>query len=221
MVKFLVAMKRTVAILSVLFCLGMQAQENETYVLRQAVSNRETIVYTRAIRYDNQKHLFHVQDFFENGRIQMDAFYNSFDKRVKEGYQCNYRSNTKEGPYTEWYRNGRMRFEGRFAQGRLNSASTAWYENGQKEAEETWLDGQLHGRVRYWSEKGDLQFDSTFRHGMNQHRRRVSYRYLSYLPKEYEADAVRTWPRVTSRELCNSGVLFVVPIMYGYHNTPA
>jgi predicted peptidase len=31
---------------------------------------------------------------------------------------------------------------------------------------------------------------------MNQHRRRVSYRYLSYLPKEYEADAVRTWPLV-------------------------
>jgi hypothetical protein len=65
MVKFLVAMKRTVAVLSVLFCLGVQAQEPETYVLHQAVSNRETIVYTRVIRYDDQKHLFHVQDFFE------------------------------------------------------------------------------------------------------------------------------------------------------------
>ena len=96
------AMKRTVAVLSMLFCLGrVQAQEPETYVLHQAVSNRETIVYTRVIRFDDQKHLFHVQDYSENGRIQMDAFYTSFDKRVKEGYQCNYRSNTKEGPYTE------------------------------------------------------------------------------------------------------------------------
>ncbi|MCK7491056.1 MAG: hypothetical protein MZW92_04255 [Comamonadaceae bacterium] len=126
----------------------------------------------------------------------MDAFYASFDKRVKEDYQCNYRSNTKEGPYTEWHRNGRMRFEGRFTRGRLNGASTDWYESGQKEAEQNWLDGQLHGRVRYWSEKGDLQFDSTFEHGMNQHRRNVSYRYLSYLPKDYEADAVRKWPLV-------------------------
>ncbi len=113
MVKFLITIKRTVAILSVVFCLGVKAQEPETYLLHQAVSNRETIVYTRVIRYDGQKHLSHVQDFFENGRIQMDAFYSSFDKRVKEGYQCNYRSNTKEGPYTEWYRNGQKRFEGR------------------------------------------------------------------------------------------------------------
>jgi hypothetical protein len=126
----------------------------------------------------------------------MDAFYTSFDKRVKEEYQCNYRSNTKEGPYTEWHRNGRMRFEGHFTRGRLDGASTAWYESGQKEGEENRLNGQLHGRVRYWSEKGDLQFDSTFEHGMNQPRRNVSYRYLSYLPKDYEADVVRKWPLV-------------------------
>lgn len=168
-------MKRTAAVLSMLFCLGrVRAQEPETYVSHQAVSNRETIVFTRVIRRDEQKHLFHVQDYSEKGRIQMDAFYSSFDKRVKEGYQCNYRSNTKEGPYTDWHRNGRMRFEGRFTRGRLNGASTALYQSGQKEAEENWLDGQMHGRVRYWSEKGNLQFDSTFGHGMNLHPRLVS-----------------------------------------------
>ena len=184
-------MKRTAAVLSMMFGLGRaQTQETETYVLHQAVSNRETIVYTLVIRFDDQKHLFHVQDYYEDGRIQMDAFYTSFDKRVKEEYQCNYRSNTKEGPYTEWHRNGRMRFEGHFTRGRLDGASTAWYQSGHKEGEENRLNGQLHGRVRYWSDKGDLQFDSTFEHGMNRHRRNVSYRYLSYLPKDYEADAV-------------------------------
>jgi poly(3-hydroxybutyrate) depolymerase len=89
-----------------------------------------------------------------------------------------------------------VRFEGHFTRGRLNGASTAWHENGKKEVEENRLDGQLHGRVRYWSEKGDLQFDSTFDYGMNQHRRNVSYRYLSYLPKDYEANAARKWPLV-------------------------
>ncbi len=191
------AMKHTLAVLSTLFCLGwVQEQEPGTYVLHKAVSNRETIVYTRVIRFDDQKHLFHVQDYFENGRIQMDAFYTSFDRRVKEEYQCNYRSNTKEGLYSEWHRNGRMAFQGHFTRGRLNGAGTAWYESGQKEAQENWLNGQLHGRVRYWSEKGDLQFESTFEHGMNQHRRNVSYRYVSYLPGDYEADAVRKWPLV-------------------------
>jgi pimeloyl-ACP methyl ester carboxylesterase len=190
-------MNRTAAVLSMLFCLGpVQVQEPETYVLHKAVSNRETIVYTRVIRFDNQKHLFHVQDYSENGRIQMDAFYSSFDKRVKEELQCNYRSNTKEGPYTEWHRNGRIGFEGRFSRGRLNGTSTTWYESGQKEAEQNWRNGQLHGRVRYWSEKGHLQFDSTFEHGMNRHRRNVSYPYLSYLPEGYDRDTARKWPLV-------------------------
>ena len=53
-----------------LFCLGpAHPQETETYLLHQAVSNREIIVYTRVIRFDNQKHLFHVQDYYEDGRI--------------------------------------------------------------------------------------------------------------------------------------------------------
>lgn len=186
-----------VAVLSMLSCIGrVQAQDPETYVLRQAVSNRDTIVYTRVIRFEDQKHLFHVQDYFDNGQIQMDAFYTSFDKRVKEEYQCNYRSNTKEGLYAEWFRSGRVKFEGHFTRGRLNGACTDWYESGRKEAEQHWLDGQLHGRVRYWSDSGDLQFESTFEHGMNQHRRNVRYRYLSYLPEGYEADTVRKWPLV-------------------------
>src|SRR5512136_2901196 len=85
-------MKRTAVVLSILFCLARgQAQETETYVLHQAVSNRVTIVYKRVIRFDNQKHLFHVQDYYEDGQVQMDAFYSSFDKKVKENYQCNYR----------------------------------------------------------------------------------------------------------------------------------
>jgi pimeloyl-ACP methyl ester carboxylesterase len=190
-------MKRTAAALSILFSLGCpQGQDIETYALHQVVSNRKTINYRRVIRFHDRTRLFHVQDYYEGGQIQMDAFYSSFDKTVKEEHQCNYRSNTKEGPYREWYRNGRMRFEGHFARGLLSGPSTAWYESGQKEAEENRLNGQLHGRVRYWSEKGDLQFDSTFVHGTNQHRRSVSYRYVSYLPKGYEADAVTKWPLV-------------------------
>jgi pimeloyl-ACP methyl ester carboxylesterase len=190
-------MTRTAAALAILLCLGRaQAQETETYLLRQAVSNRETIVYRRLIDFDSRRRLFHVRDYYENGRLQMDAFYSSFDKRVKEDYQCNYRSNTKEGPYTEWHPNGRTRFTGHFNRGLLNGVGTAFYESGQKESEENRLNGQLHGRVRYWSEKGDLQFESTFDHGMNQRRRNVSYRYLSYLPADYEADATRKWPLV-------------------------
>jgi pimeloyl-ACP methyl ester carboxylesterase len=190
-------MKHTTSVGLALVCVvGLQAQSSETYVLRRAVSNRQTIAYTRVIELDATTHLVHVRDYYEGGQIQMDAWYSAFDKRVKEEYQCNYRSNTKEGPYTEWHPNGRKKFEGRFSRGLPNGPSTDWYQNGQKEAEQNWLKGQLHGGVRYWSEGGELQFDSTFEHGMNQHPRKVSYRYLSSLPKDYDADAARTWPLI-------------------------
>jgi hypothetical protein len=190
-------MTRAVVVLSMLLCVGhVHAQDAEIYVLRQAVSNRETIVYTRTIRLDAHRHLFHVQDRYDDGRLQMDAFYTAFDKQVKEDYQCNYRSNTKDGPYREWYRNGQLKYEARFSQGRRDGVSTAWYEDGRKEAEEHWRRGQLHGRVRYWSEQGDLEFESTFDRGMNQHRRTVSYPYLSSLPRGYEADVGKTWPLI-------------------------
>jgi hypothetical protein len=54
-------MKRSAAVLSLLFCLGRaQAREVETYLLHQAVSNRETIVYRRVIQFDERKRLFHA-----------------------------------------------------------------------------------------------------------------------------------------------------------------
>lgn len=192
-----VKMKRTAVLLLTIFCLGhLQAPETETFILNYPVSKQETIVYKRVIQFDKKKNVFLVKDYFENGQIQMEASYSSFDKRIKEEYQCNYRSNTKEGAYQEWYRNGRIKFVGNFKKGLLNGLCTDWYLNGQKEAEANWLNGQLHGRVKYWTEKGDLQFDSTFEHGLNQYPKDVHYHYLSYLPKEYDADPAKKWPLI-------------------------
>lgn len=188
---------RLAVVLPVLLGMGpARASEPETFVLRKAVSNRETVSYTRVVEFDERTKLFRVRDSFADGRLQADASYSSFDKGVKESFLCNYRSNTKEGRYREWYPNGRRRYEGRFTRGRLNGTATSWYENGRRESKETWLDGQLHGRVRYWSADGELQFDSTFRHGANQSRKKVRYPYLPYLPKEYDADPARKWPLV-------------------------
>jgi len=171
------------------------AQADEVYLLTKAVSNRETIVYERVIRFDERSRRFHVRDF-AGGRIQMDAFYSAFDRRVKEERQCNHRSNTKEGRYVEWHPNGQKAFEGHFVRGRANGLGRAWYPSGRRESEEHWLDGRLHGRVRYWSEAGALELDTTFVHGMNQRRRSVTYRYLAHVPTEYEADPGKRWPLV-------------------------
>ena len=190
-------MRAAATIILVIFSLGLiKAQDIDTFTLNYAVSKNNTIVYKRIIKLDNKSNLYHVKDYFENGQIQMEAFYSSFDKRIKEGYQCNYRSNTKEGLCKGWYKNGQIEFSGHYQNGLRNGLSTSWFKNGQKEAEENWLNGQLHGNVKYWTEKGDLQFDLTFNHGLNQKPKDAHYHYLPYMPKDYNTDTLKKWPLI-------------------------
>jgi antitoxin component YwqK of YwqJK toxin-antitoxin module len=117
----------------------IQAQDIDTFLLKYGVSKYDTIIYKRIIEFDKNNKIYHVKDYFENGQIQMDAFYSSFDKNIKEGSQCNYRSNTKEGLFKNWFENGQLEYSATYKNGLINGLSTFWYKNGVKESEEHWL----------------------------------------------------------------------------------
>jgi pimeloyl-ACP methyl ester carboxylesterase len=188
-------MKRIAIIISLIFSFGLlKAQEIDTSFLHYVVSKGDTIIFKRIIQSDKNNNLLHVKDYFENGQIQMDAFYSSFDKHIKEEYQCNYYSNVKTGQYLEWYPNGQIEYSGNYKKGLRNGLCVSWYDNGQKEAEENWVNGQLQGEVKYWRLDGKLQFDLKFNHGLNQNPKNVDYQYLPYLPKDYNKDTLKVWP---------------------------
>jgi len=190
-------MRYTFTILVLLVSLAAsKAQQVDTFMLHDVVSKFVTNGYKRVIRFDKHDRLYHVIDYFENGHIQMEATYRKFDKHIKEEYQCNYRSNMKEGPYKQWYPNGQPEFVGFYKNGLRNGLGRSWYSSGQKEADENWLNGQLNGDIKYWSEKGDLEFESTFCHGINQNLRDVSYHFLTYLPDDYTTVTPRKWPLI-------------------------
>jgi pimeloyl-ACP methyl ester carboxylesterase len=190
-------MKNIAAIIFLLINLRlMHAQDIDTFILKYGVSKYDTIIYKRIIEFDKDSKIYHVKDYFENGQIQMDAFFSSFDKNIKEGTQCNYRSNTKEGIYKNWFENGQIEYSATYKNGLINGLATFWYKTGIKESEEHWLEGQLNGKVKYWTEQGELQFDLSFDHGLNQNPGNVQYRYLSYTPKEYNIDTLKKWPLI-------------------------
>lgn len=174
----------------------IRAQVVDTFLLKYPASKNDTLVYKRMIRFDQEQKLYHVRDYYPNGKIQMEAGYSSFDRNIKEGWQCNYRTNTKEGLYKEWWENGQVKFSGNFKNGLATGRCQSWYRNGRIEADEGRLKGQLHGRVRYWSEQGDPEHDLNFRHGVNQNPKVVTYPYLPCLPKAYDADTVKKWPLI-------------------------
>ncbi len=190
-------MRRTIIFTLLTITLGfVKAQEIDTFTLHYSRAKGDTIIYKRIISPDKKRNLIYVKDYFDNGQIQMDASYSSFDKNIKEEYQCNYRTNTKEGSYKEWFKNGQIEYIGNYKSGLRNGRSISWYSSGQKESEERWLNGQLNGRTKYWKESGDLLYDLEFDHGINKNPKSVHYKFLSYLPKDYNSDTLRKWPLI-------------------------
>jgi len=171
-------------------------QNSDTILLYYAKSKGDTIVYKRIISFNSKTKIYEVRDFYKNGQIQMKASYSSLDKFIKEDYQCNYWSNTKEGRYQQWYYNGQIQYDGYFKKGKRNGICSEWYLNGQKEAEEQWKNGQQNGRTRYWAENGELQYDLYFTHGENNNQKTVRYNYLTYLPESYNLDTLQHWPLI-------------------------
>jgi hypothetical protein len=174
----------------------VRSQDSDTFFLHYALSKGDTIIYKRIVSYNSDSRLYSVSDFYESRQIQMKADYSSLDKLIKEDYQCNYRSNTKEGRYEEWYSNGQIKYNGYFKKGKRNGLCSAWYLNGQKQADEQWKNGQLNGRTRYWTENGELQYDFNFTHGENNNQKTVRYNYLTYLPEKYNLDSLQHWPLI-------------------------
>jgi hypothetical protein len=190
-------MNRQLIALFILLCPSfIRAQVADTFLLKYAASKYDTIECTRIIRFDSKRSLYHVQDFYANGRMQMDAFYSSFDRNTKEGWQCNYRTNTKQGPYTAWHDNGQVAFTGNFRNGLASGRCRSWYPNGNPEADEGRRRGRLHGRVKYWTGQGEPEHDLKFRQGINRKPGKATYPYLTNLPAAYDRDTLIKWPLI-------------------------
>lgn len=188
-------MKQLTAILIlILTSIVVQSQTIDTFLLQYPISKYDTVVYKRIIEKSDKNNLIHIQDYYPNGQIQMDATYSNFDKNVKEELQCNYRTNTKQGNYKEWSKNGQLIYDANYNNGLREGLAISWYNTGIKESEKTWKNGQLNDVCKYWSEKGNLEFEIKFKNGINQSPKAKSYSYITYLPNDYSNDSSKKYP---------------------------
>lgn len=174
--------------------IGAQAQPIDTFLLHYPVSKYDTVIFKRIIDKPDKNSLIHVRDYYSNGQIQMDATYSDFDKSVKEELQCNYRTNTKQGNYKEWSKNGQLIYDAKYKNGLRDGLAVSWYKSGIKESEKSWSNGQLNGVCKYWDENGNFEYEITFKNGINQSPETKSYNYITYLPKDYVIDSSKEYP---------------------------
>ena len=59
----------------------------------------------------------------------------------------------KDGLHTEWYENGKKKFEGTFKDGKPVGLLTNWFDNGQKKEEMNFKDGRLNEKILIKSNK--------------------------------------------------------------------
>jgi pimeloyl-ACP methyl ester carboxylesterase len=185
-------------------CFNLKAQEIDTFLLHHPVSKYDTLVYTRIIQYNNTEKLHYVEDYFDNGQLQMKGTYSSFDKSVKENYWCNYYSNTKQGIYQTWYRNGKQESKYNFVDGKKSGLCREYYSNGQISDHGYWVPGNKPGNTRGmrngnfkgWSIEGDLLYDFDYENGIKINPTDTSYQYILYTPEDYNTDKKKQWPLI-------------------------
>ena len=195
---------RNLFFLTILIMLSgnIKSQEIDTLFLH-IPKKRDTITYKRIIEFDENTKLYHVRDYYKNGQIQMDATYSALDKFFKEEYQCNYHSNTKQGLYQTWYKNGLPDTRCTYVDGRFHGQKEEWYPNGQIGERSYWIKGefengkgQMHGSFKKWSKEGVRTYEMFLDKGLKIKPKDTNYHYISYMPKEYKKDSVKKWPLI-------------------------
>jgi pimeloyl-ACP methyl ester carboxylesterase len=195
---------RNLFFLAILIVLSenMKSQEIDTLFLH-IPKNKDTITYKRIVEFDENTKLYHVRDYYKNGQIQMDATYSALDKFFKEEYQCNYHSNTKQGLYQTWYKNGMPDTRCTFVDGRFQGQKEEWYPNGQIGEKSYWIKGdiengkgQMQGSFKKWSKEGIGTSEMFLDKGLKIKPKDTNYHYISYTPKEYKKDSLKKWPLI-------------------------
>ncbi len=72
--------------------------------------------------------------------------YVEYYENGKKWSETHYKNGKRDGLETEWYKNGQKKSESHYKNGKLDGLSTGWDESGKKERETHWKDGKLASR---------------------------------------------------------------------------
>ena len=67
----------------------------------------------------------------------------------------------KNGVHTQWYKNGKKKFEGTFKNGKPVGLVTNWFDNGQKKEEMNFKNGRLNGLGTTWYKNGQKELEGS------------------------------------------------------------
>jgi predicted esterase len=172
------------------------AQTIDTLTIKYSESKYDSTIYKRIVQYDSQAHICHVTDTYLSGQVALKGDYLSIDPTEKEEFWNYHHTHIKHGYFRKWYDNGQLEWEGQFDSGMVQGKVTSWYRNGQLNITGEYARGMQHGSFTYYDENGKVHYRADFERGSTIRPAIVRYDYLTYLPKDYEANVSTKWPAI-------------------------
>ncbi len=172
------------------------AQTIDTLTIKYSESKYDSTLYNRIVQHDRRTHIYHVKDAYLSGQIALEGDYLSIDPTIKEEFWNYHHTHIKHGYFRKWYDNGQLEWEGRFDNGLIEGKATSWYRNGQLHFTGEYRHGRQDGSFTYYDEHGKLRYRADFENGLTLRPQKIRYDYLTYLPKDYDADLSTKWPTI-------------------------
>lgn len=119
------------------------------------LSTVENAHYFRIITNDTTgKFLFHVNDYYLTGQLQMTGLYRSISPDFKTG------------PFVYYYPNGKKQIMCTYSDNQLEGKYMEWFDNGQPKTEKYYKHNLLNGTEKAWSKEGELLKKAGYKDGM-------------------------------------------------------
>ncbi len=89
---------------------------------------------------------------------------------------CTYEDGKKEGPYKQWFEDGQLREEVTYKNGGLDGLWREWCKNGQLIFERTMNNGGLDGSYKSWYDNGQPRMEGSYEDGKQDGTQKDWYR---------------------------------------------
>jgi TonB family protein len=134
--------------------LSLNAFSQEKIYLDSAwkkVDSPEKAVYYRILEYnkkDNNKGK--IIDYYISGKIQSEADYSDFSKKIKHG------------KFIMYYENGNIEKKMEYVNGKKNGKYVAYWENGTLQEETDYIHGDIDGKDKSYFENGNIKQSTSY-----------------------------------------------------------
>jgi antitoxin component YwqK of YwqJK toxin-antitoxin module/CHAT domain-containing protein len=137
--------------------------------LWKPVTNPDSVHYYRLARFENDKPVGKVRDFYRSGLKQWDGYIVSMDPDVFEGEYHEYYQNGKlksvgyhkngvlDGPYKAYTSNGVLLSEGMYKHDKAQGRWLIYFDNGKLNADLVRKDGEEEGQKIVYYKSGQIQ----------------------------------------------------------------